>query len=151
MQQPSSPEMSRAVRIAFGTVMGVVFGIFVVKLLDRVGVGDFGDRLTFAGRMWILLSEAVVGFGIAVSGLRMPWLLHGSMLGLVFSIPMSIWMLRVYGIAVPTAPYAVRIFFLMLFLGVVFGILIELVLSAILKVKSYYTEPAAAITETKPR
>jgi hypothetical protein len=151
MQQPSSREMSRAVRIAFGTVMGIVFGIFVVKLLDRVGVGDFGDRLTFAGRMWVLLSEAVVGFGIAVSGMRMPWFLHGSLLGLVFSIPMSIWMLRVYGIAVPTAPYAVRIFFLMLFLGIVFGILIELVLSAILKAKSYYTEPAATITETKPR
>lgn len=143
--------MSRAVRIAFGTVMGIVFGVFVVKLLDRVGVGDFADRLTFAGRMWVLLSEAVVGFGIAVSGLRMPWFLHGGLLGLVFSIPMSIWMLRVYDIALPSAPYAVRIFFLMLLLGIVFGILIELVLSLILKAKSYYAGPAATITETKSR
>jgi len=151
MRQHSSREMSRAVRIAFGTVMGIVFGVFVVKLLDRVGVGDFGDRLTFAGRMWVLLSEAIVGFGISVSGLRMPWFLHGGLLGLVFSIPMSIWMLRVYGIAVPTAPFAVRVFFLMLALGVVFGVLIELVLSAVLKARSFYVEPAAKVTEQKPQ
>jgi hypothetical protein len=143
--------MSRAVRIAFGTVMGVVFGVFVVKLLDRVGVGDFGGRLTFAGRMWVLLSEAVLGFGIAISGLRMPWPLHGGLLGLVFSIPMSVWMLRVYGIAAPSAPYATRVFFLMMALGIAFGMLVELVLSFVLKARGYYQEPAVTITEDKPR
>jgi|GEM_PF-866724 len=151
MRDSSNREMSRAVRIAFGTVMGVVFGVFVVKLLDRVGVGDFGGRLTFAGRMWVLLSEAVLGFGIAISGLRMPWPLHGGLLGLVFSIPMSVWMLRVYGIAAPSAPYATRVFFLMMALGIAFGMLVELVLSFVLKARGYYKEPAVTITEDKPR
>jgi hypothetical protein len=151
MRSTTSPELNRAVRIAFGTVMGIVFGVFVVKLLDRVGVGDFGGRLTFAGRMWVLLSEAVLGFGIAISGIRLPWFLHGGLLGLVFSIPMSVWMLRVYGIAAPSAPYATRVFFLMLVLGIAFGMLVELVLSIVLKARGYYTEPAAKVTETKPQ
>ena len=60
-----------------GTIMGILFGIFVVKLLVRVDpYGVFG-QFSFARGIFVFISEAVMGFGIAISGLKMPWPFHG--------------------------------------------------------------------------
>ena len=79
----------------------------------------------------MFVSEAVMGFGVAISGLRMPWPVHGGVLGLIFSLPMSVWITRVYG----NNP---RLFFLLIVLNILFGVLIELVLSGILKARSSF-------------
>lgn len=130
MDQQPGRELSRAVRVAFGPIMGILFGVFMVKLLDRSDPYRIHGPFSFARGLFVFVSEAVMGFGVAISGLRMPWPLHGALLGLIFSLPMSVWIMRVYG----GNP---RLFFLMNALNILFGLLIELVLSGILRTKSY--------------
>jgi hypothetical protein len=136
MRRNIDGEMSHSVRLAFAPIMGILFGVFIVKLLIRSDPYDLFGPFSFARGLFVFVSEAVMGFGIAISGLRMPWPLHGSLLGLVFSLPMCIWLMRVYG----NYP---RLFFLLLILNILFGLLIELVLSGILRVRSFMP-PAAA-------
>jgi hypothetical protein len=135
----SNRQLRRAIRLAFGTIMGIVIGVFVVKLLDRIDVGESYGVRSFAGKMWVILSEGIMGFGIAISGLRLAWPLHGGLLGLVFSIPLSVWLLRIYS-ATTYGSNGARVFTLMLVLGVIFGVLIELVLSGLLKARSFSSE-----------
>jgi hypothetical protein len=146
MQNLQERDMSRAVRVAFAPIMGILFGVFMVKLLDRSDPYRIYGPFSFARGLFIFVSEAIMGFGIAISGLRMFWAVHGGLLGLVFSIPMAVWLMRVYG----NNP---RLFFLMMALNIFFGVLIELVLSGILRTKSFAPEePAtpAAKSETTP-
>ena len=129
-------EMARSVRLAFAPIMGILLGILVVKLLVRSDpYGAFGN-FSFTRGIFVIVSEAVMGFGIAISGLRMPWPMHGALLGLTFSLPMSIWIARVYSMS--EARYNVRLFFLLIVLNVLFGLLIELVLSGILGARGQF-------------
>ena len=123
--------------------MGIVFGVFMVKLLDRSDPYRIYGPFSFARGLFVFVSEAIMGFGVAISGLRMPWPIHGAILGLVFSLPMSVWIMRVYG-------SNSRLFFLMMALNVLFGLLIELVLSGILRTKSFAEPPPQETPKPKP-
>jgi hypothetical protein len=137
MANQQERELTRAVRMAFAPIMGIIFGVFMVKLLDRSDPYRIFGPFSFARGLFVLVSEAVMGFGVAISGLRMPWAVHGPLMGLIFSMPMSIWITRVYG----NQP---RLFFLMMGLNILFGLLMELVMSGVLRVKSYAEPPPAA-------
>jgi hypothetical protein len=143
MADQNEREISRSVRMAFAPIMGIVFGVFVVKLLGRSDPYQIYGPFSFARGLFVLVSEAVMGFGIAVSGLRMPWPLHGSVLGVIFSLPMAIWIMRVYG----NSP---RLFFLLIALNILFGLLMELVLSGVLHTKSF-AEPLAKPETSVPK
>jgi len=131
-------EMARSVRVAFAPIMGILFGVIIIMLLVRSDPYQEFGRFSYARGIFVIVSEAVMGFGIAISGLRILWPLHGALLGLVFSIPMAVWMNRVYN------PYGNNpvLFFLLMGLNILFGLLVELVLSGILKTRSF-ADPAS--------
>jgi hypothetical protein len=141
MSQPEERAMSRSVRVAFGTVLGLLFGVCMVILFSRSELFP-GDRMAAqwlapTGRIFVLISYGILGFTISISGLQMPWPIHGAVLGLVMSLPGSVWLMRVYSMFNPGAGAAQRLFFLLLVLGVLFGLFIELVLSGVLRMHSF--------------
>jgi hypothetical protein len=139
-------EMARSVRVAFAPIMGILFGIIVVMLLVRSDPYQQFGKFSFPRGIFVIVSEAIMGFGIAISGLRMVWPLHGILLGVVFSLPMCIWIGRVYSYNVVNP----RLFFLLLGLNILFGLLIELVLTGILRTRSFYDQTPESTPAPEP-
>jgi len=109
--------MVRATRVALGTILGIVFGILTIKLMrSSSGIPRF---FTY----FVILSRALMGFGIGASGLNIGWFLNGLLLGFLYSLP------------------AFPVFYLVssfggawvLLTGMLYGVIIEITLHLILK------------------
>jgi len=75
-----------------------------------------------------LLNRTFIGFVIAISAWKMNWAMHGALLGLLGSLPVSIPL-----IITPNA--GMTAFFMFTFGGIVWGFLIELFASVVFKAK----------------
>ncbi|MEO0116803.1 MAG: hypothetical protein ABIK97_04575 [candidate division WOR-3 bacterium] len=112
--------MPRATRVAFGTILGILFGVLTIKLIKTpMGIPQF---FTY----FVILSRAVMGFGIGASGLAIGWFFNGALLGLIYSLP-------AYPIFYNLSPFGG---FWFIATGIIYGIIIEIILTLILKIKS---------------
>jgi len=109
-------------RVVIATLCGVVCGFFCLFL--ATSNPDPTATMPTATKWLIVLSRTMLGFTIGISALRLNWWLHGIVLGFICSIPMAIPVLADVKIAAGT-----------LFMGLIYGILIELVTGKLFKAK----------------
>ncbi len=109
-------------RLVIATVMGAVSGIVCWQLAAS------GGPMGWAIAVSIFLNRVLLGFGIGISNLKLPWWLHGIVIGGIFSIPMAFSSLM--------APErAVFIFIGSIVMGMIYGLVTEFVTSIIFKAK----------------
>ena len=109
-------------RIIIATIMGAICGIICWKMASSNG------ELPAAIAASIFFSRVLLGFGIGISAWKMSWWLHGIIMGVIFSIPGAFG-----GLASPEQ--AVFIFVGTIGMGVIYGVVIELVTTVLFKAK----------------
>jgi hypothetical protein len=110
-------------RLLIATIFGVIFGLVCWGLASSSGPQPWYMAIS------IILSRALLGFGIGISVLKLGWWLHGIIMGIVFSLPMAF-----QGFYVPEK--AMFIFWGTLIMGIIYGFLIELFTSIVFKAKA---------------
>jgi hypothetical protein len=109
-------------RVIIATICGVIFGF--VCLGFALSNPDGSESLTCPIKWSIVIGRTLLGFMIGISALRMPWWLHGIVLGIIASIPMAIPIIDNMTIAISTVV-----------MGMIYGFLIELVTSVLFKAR----------------
>jgi hypothetical protein len=120
--------MKRTKRVTVATLSGVLFG-FVCYGLASIGPGE----LSWPVAIQIIASRTLIGFAIGISCLTVVhWSLHGLLMGVIFSIPLAF-----SGLMAPASPdySTTEMFVWTIVLGMVYGLLVEVITSAILKAK----------------
>jgi hypothetical protein len=118
--------MKKAKRVTIATLSGVLFG-FVCYGLASMG----SEELAWPVAVQIIASRTLIGFAIGISCLTVVhWSLHGLLMGLVFSIPLAF-----SGLMAPASPdySTTEMFIWTIVLGMVYGLLIEVITSAIFR------------------
>ncbi|MBN2007742.1 hypothetical protein JW960_00185 [candidate division KSB1 bacterium] len=110
-------------RVIIATICGFICG-FICMTMASSNPNPTAP-ITTAVKLSILIGRGMMGFTIGISALRLRWWLHGIILGIICSIPMAIPVMDNMGIFIGT--------FVM---GVIYGLLIELVTSVLFKSKS---------------
>jgi hypothetical protein len=110
-------------RVVIATICGLICGFICMTLASSNP--DPAAPISTGLKLSILFGRTLLGFTIGISALRMPWWLHGIFLGIITSIPMALPILDQISIFIGT--------FVM---GVIYGLLIELVTSVFFKAKS---------------
>lgn len=91
-------------------------------------------ELSWPVAVQIIASRALIGFAIGISSLALVhWSLHGLLMGVIFSLPLAF-----SGLMAPASPdYSTTGMFIgTLVLGMIYGLLIEVITSAIFKAKA---------------
>ena len=114
-------------RVIIATLSGVIFGLVCMTLASTNP--DPVEPVTSTTKWLIVLSRTMMGFMIGISALRLPWWIHGVVLGLISSIPMMLPVLDKPGIAVGTVV-----------MGMIYGFLTELITSVVFKAKAPGTQ-----------
>ncbi len=110
-------------RIIIATLSGMVFGVICYYLYKS----GSEDVIPAAHRYQIIASRTLIGFAIGISSLNLRhWILHGLVLGLIFSIPLSFSAMMYGSVAFGAATFII---------GGIYGVLIELITSVIFKIK----------------
>ena len=121
--------MKRAKRVTVATLSGVLFG-FVCYGITSLGDGGLGWPVV----VQLIASRTLIGFAIGISCLTIVhWSVHGLLMGLIFSIPLAF-----SGLMAPEHPdySATELFVWTIVLGMVYGLLIEVITSAVFKAKA---------------
>ncbi|MDP2422793.1 MAG: hypothetical protein U1C46_04855 [Bacteroidales bacterium] len=114
-------------RIIIATLSGLVFGFVCYRMASSSG------ELACPVGLEIILSRVLMGFAIGISSLNLKhWALHGLVMGLIFSIPLAI-----SGLMAPENPQFTPVMMVVstIVMGMIYGILIELITSLIFKAK----------------
>jgi len=109
-------------RVVSSTIWGVIFGFVCWGLLRISGT------LPAVAAVSVILYMSLLGFIIGISAWKLPWWLHGGLLGLFFSLPSGfayVWAGAGWGAG----------FAMMVVAGVVFGVLIEFITSVLFGAK----------------
>ncbi|MDW7681674.1 MAG: hypothetical protein SCK70_13995, partial [bacterium] len=106
-------------RVLLATICGVVFGVICMLLASS------DPEITPLIKWSILVSRALLGFTIGISAIRLNWWLHGTVLGLITSIPMAIPVCDRLNIAIAT-----------IVMGIIYGFLTELITTVVFKAKA---------------
>jgi hypothetical protein len=120
--------MGKPKRIIIATICGVLCGLICVGLASR-GSGELARPLVYQ----IIAERTMIGVAIGISALAvLPWVLHGLLIGLVFSIPMAFGVLLA-----PDNPQFGKIEMVVatIVMGMIYGVLIELVTSVVFKAR----------------
>jgi hypothetical protein len=118
----------RTKRIIVATLSGLLFG-FVCFGLASSGSGLLALPIT----LQIISSRTLIGFAIGISCLRLGhWAIHGAVLGFIFSIPLAF-----SGLMAPEMPGfdPVMMFFSTVIMGLIYGLLTEVITSVLFKAK----------------
>ncbi|MBM4160806.1 MAG: hypothetical protein FJ217_06885 [Ignavibacteria bacterium] len=129
--------MNKAKRILIATLSGVLFG-FVCFGLASSGPG----QLAWPVAVQIILSRTLIGFAIGISSTSFGhWSVHGLIMGLIFSLPLAF-----SGLMAPESPEydKTMMFVWTVGLGMIYGLLIEVITSGIFKAKIQRPQVAAA-------
>ena len=121
--------MPKTKRIIIATLSGILFG-FVCFTLASSGPG----KLALPIALQIISSRTLIGFAIGISCISLKhWSIHGLVMGLIFSLPLAF-----SGLMAPASPdYSTTgMFVWTIVLGMVYGLLIEIITSAIFKAKA---------------
>lgn len=119
-REKKTPER-KALRIIAATVLGAVAGIVCWQL------GKSSGKVTFDTAMILgtIANRTLLGFVIGISGLkRLNYLLHGVIVGLIATIPISVY---------PLAGGDWGSFVWLELAGAIYGLVIELVVTKLLK------------------
>ena len=118
--------MLKKKRIIIATLSGILFG-FVCFGLASTGPLS----ITWPAAVQIILSRTLIGLAIGISFAYLGhWAVHGLAMGLVFSLPLAF-----SGLMAPDNPdlSKVSIFIWTVVLGMIYGLLIELITSVFFK------------------
>lgn len=110
-------------RIIVATITGLITGIICWQF-----AASGGKELPTVLTISIILSRTLAGFIIGISVLKLIWLLHGAILGGIFSVPMALGVLMS-----PPFPQQIMIFWSTIIMGIIYGILIDLTATVIFK------------------
>ncbi len=113
--------MTSQKRIVIGTIAGIIAGFFCIA----GGILVFGMTFTPLGVLFVLSNRALIGFVITISSLKLPWAIHGALIGLIVGFPFP-----VYDLIIGQGPVVSLAAFIM---GPVFGVMIEYVTSIVFK------------------
>jgi hypothetical protein len=119
--------MVRKKRVFFATLAGLGCGLICNCLASS---GDY--EIAWPITAQIISSRTLMGFAIGVSGYSLGhWLIHGAVFGALFSIPMAF-----SGLMAEIPGYTKSGMFLMtVLIGMIYGVLIEVVTSVVFKMK----------------
>jgi hypothetical protein len=120
--------MQKTKRLVIATLSGVLFGFVCLGLAASVP-----GPLAWPVAVQIVMSRALIGFAIGISAFSFGhWAIHGVTMGLIFSVPLAF-----SGLMAPENPeYSeVNIFAFTLLLGMLYGLLIELITSGLFKAR----------------
>ena len=120
--------MQKTKRIIIATLSGVLFGFICF------GLASSGpEKLACPVAIQIIASRTLIGFGIGISCLSLVhWSIHGLIIGMIFSIPLAF-----SGLMAPESlEYSkTSMFIWTIVLGMIYGLLIEVIASLIFKAK----------------
>jgi hypothetical protein len=117
-----------AKRIIIATILGIICGFICFFFASSSG------PMPLAIGISIILSRTLLGFGIGISCFKWSWWLHGIIMGIIFSLPMAFGALNGGN---PNPEFnAQMIFWSSIVMGVIYGLVIELVTSVIFKAKA---------------
>ena len=108
-------------RVVIATLCGSLFGVICTSLASTNPESEVSWQI----QMTILFSRTLMGFTIGISAFKMRWWLHGIVIGFVTSIPMAIPVMDRTDIFIGT--------FVM---GMIFGLLTELITTKLFKEKA---------------
>ncbi len=111
-------------RVVIATLCGLLFGVICTSLASTNPESEVSWQI----QMTILFSRTLMGFTIGISAFKMRWWLHGIVIGFVTSIPMAIPVMDRTDIFIGT--------FVM---GMIFGLLTELITTKLFKAKAALT------------
>jgi len=120
--------MAGAKRLVVATACGVAFGFVCLGLAS-----SSPGKLALPVALQILASRTLIGFAIGISRLRLGhWSLHGLAMGAVFSLPLAF-----SGLMAPESPQFSKggMFFWTVALGMIYGLLTEVITSAVFKAR----------------
>lgn len=115
-------------RMWIATVSGLIFG-FVCYGFASSG----GNEINIWLALSIITSRTLLGFGIGISKFKIHWVLNGLLMGLLFSIPSAFG--SMIGPENPEYPPSM-IAISTIVMGMIYGILIEIITSIICKEKA---------------
>jgi hypothetical protein len=115
-------------RLIISTILGIMFGI-VCYLFAKSGGGFISKALALS----IISGRTLIGFGIGISNFNAKhWVLHGLLMGLVFSIPAGFGAMLGSG----SPDFSPKMMFVVtVAMGMVYGLLIELITTVVFKAK----------------
>ncbi len=120
--------MQKTKRVIVATFSGLLFGI-VCFFLASSGSGKLPMPVAYQ----IIASRTLIGFAIGISCLSIRhWSLHGLVMGMIFSLPLAF-----SGLMAPETPEFTKtsMFIWTIILGMIYGLLIEVITSLIFKAK----------------
>ncbi|MBC8400170.1 MAG: hypothetical protein H8E14_01640 [Candidatus Marinimicrobia bacterium] len=115
-------------RLIIATLGGVVCGGICLSF-----VFSGGEEVASPVIWQILFSRTLIGFAIGISCLKLVhWSIHGLVLGFLFSLPLAF-----SGLMAPDNPEFSKnmMFFSTVILGAIYGLLIEVITTAVFKAK----------------
>ena len=120
--------MKKINRLVIATLSGILFGLVCC------GLATSGpELLALPIFLQIIFSRTLIGFAIGICIFKMGhWTLRGLVLGLIFSLPMAF-----SGLIAPESPDYTQtgMFIGTVFLGAIYGLLIEVITTVIFKAK----------------
>jgi len=115
-------------RVVVATLSGVLFGLVCFGLASRSP-----GPLAWPVAVQLILSRTLIGFAIGISALSLGhWAVHGLVMGALFSLPLAF-----SGLMAPESPEYSKIAMWAgtIVLGMVYGLLIELITSVFFKAR----------------
>jgi hypothetical protein len=120
--------MPKAKRIIVATLSGVLFGFVCLGIAS-----SSPGAIAWPVMVQVVVSRTLIGFAIGISCLSLRhWAIHGVVMGFIFSLPLAF-----SGLMAPESPeYSPAGMFLWtVVLGMIYGLLIEVITSAVFKAK----------------
>ena len=115
-------------RVIIATLSGVLFGLMCFGFASS-GPGSLPGPVAAQ----IIASRILIGFAIGISALKLGhWSLHGLVMGLLFSLPLAF-----SGLMAPDNPEFSKwsMWIWTVLLGMIYGLLIEVITSVLFKAK----------------
>ncbi|MFC1904506.1 hypothetical protein ACFLXT_01895 [Chloroflexota bacterium] len=120
--------MQKRKRIVVATLCGVLFGFVCLGIAS-----SSPGALAWPVAVQIIVSRTLIGFAIGISCISLRhWAIHGLFMGLIFSLPLAF-----SGLMAPESAEFSKIGMLLwtIILGMVYGLLIEVITSVLFKAK----------------
>ncbi|MFC2006208.1 hypothetical protein ACFLVG_04565 [Chloroflexota bacterium] len=120
--------MQKTKRIVVATLSGVLFGFVCLGIAS-----SSPGALAWPVAVQLVISRTLIGFAIGISCISLKhWAIHGLVMGFIFSLPLAF-----SGLMAPGSPEYSKagIFLWTVILGMIYGLLIEVVTSAVFKAK----------------
>ena len=108
------------------TFLALFFGLIAGLICGWTGYSDTPEEIRMMVFITVVLNRLFIGFIIGISAWKMKWQAHGIVLGLLGTLPLSVPLLY-------SAGAGLNIFLMYTIAGVVWGFLIELLVSKALK------------------